>query len=67
MFHPGFPELIVIMVIVLIIFGAGKLPQLGEGLGKGIRNFRSGIKESPKEIEEPALSDKEEAKSEKGG
>jgi sec-independent protein translocase protein TatA len=32
--------LIVILVIVLIIFGAGKLPQIGEGIGKGIRNFR---------------------------
>jgi sec-independent protein translocase protein TatA len=36
----GMPELIVILVIVLIIFGAGKLPQIGEGLGKGIRNFK---------------------------
>jgi sec-independent protein translocase protein TatA len=36
----GLPELIVILVIVLIIFGAGKLPQIGEGLGKGIRNFK---------------------------
>jgi sec-independent protein translocase protein TatA len=53
-------------VIVFVIFGAGKLPQLGEGLGKGIRNFRSGIKESAKEIKGPAPSE-EEAKSEKGG
>jgi len=67
MFHPGFSELVIIMIIVLIIFGAGKLPQLGEGLGKGIRNFRSGIKESPKQIEGPAASMKEEARSEKGG
>ena len=61
MFHPGFSELAIIMVIVFVIFGAGKLPQLGEGLGKGIRNFRSGIKEPPKEIEGPAQSDKQEA------
>ena len=67
MFHPGFSELVIIMIIVLIIFGAGKLPQLGEGLGKGIRNFRSGIKESPKQIEELLSSEKEEAKSERGG
>ena len=66
MFHPGFSELVIIMVIVFVIFGAGKIPQLGEGLGKGIRNFRSGIKESPKEIEKPASSVKEGAKSEKG-
>jgi sec-independent protein translocase protein TatA len=55
------------MVIVFIIFGAGRLPQVGGGLGKAIRNFRSGIKGSPKEIEAPAQSDKEEAKPEKGG
>jgi len=40
MFGIGMPELLVILVIILIIFGAGKLPQIGEGLGKGIRNFR---------------------------
>jgi len=36
----GMPELLVIMVIVLIIFGAGKLPQIGENMGKAIRNFK---------------------------
>ena len=36
----GMPELLVVLVIVLIIFGAGKLPEIGKGLGKGIRNFR---------------------------
>nr|HID58823.1 twin-arginine translocase TatA/TatE family subunit [Desulfobacterales bacterium] len=40
MFGIGMPELIVILVIVLIIFGAGKLPEIGSGIGKGIRNFR---------------------------
>jgi sec-independent protein translocase protein TatA len=40
MFGVGMPELIVILVIILIIFGAGKLPQIGEGLGRGIRNFK---------------------------
>jgi sec-independent protein translocase protein TatA len=40
MFGLGIGEMVVILVIVLIIFGAGKLPELGEGLGKGIRNFR---------------------------
>ena len=41
----GMPELLVILVIVLIIFGANKLPQIGEGLGKGIRDFKKGIKD----------------------
>jgi sec-independent protein translocase protein TatA len=36
----GMPELIIILVIVLIIFGAGKLPEIGAGLGKGIKNFK---------------------------
>jgi len=51
------PELVVILVIVLIIFGAGKLPQIGEGLGKGIRNFKKSTKDeeidvTPKKPEE---------------
>ncbi len=40
MFTPGPWELIIILLIVLIIFGAGKLPEIGSGLGKGIRNFK---------------------------
>jgi sec-independent protein translocase protein TatA len=51
MFGIGMPELIVILVIVLIIFGAGKLPQIGEGLGKGIRNFRKATTKEPEEID----------------
>ena len=45
MFGMGLGELLVILVIVLIIFGAGKLPELGENLGKGIRNFRKATSE----------------------
>ncbi len=45
MFGMGLPELLVILVIVLVIFGAGKLPELGENLGKGIRNFRKATNE----------------------
>ncbi len=36
----GLPELIIILVIILVIFGAGKLPQIGEALGKSIKNFK---------------------------
>lgn len=43
MFGLGMPELIVILVIVIIIFGASRLPQLGEGLGKAIKGFKKGI------------------------
>jgi sec-independent protein translocase protein TatA len=45
MFGLGMPELLVILVIVVIIFGASRLPQLGEGLGKAIRGFKKGIGE----------------------
>jgi sec-independent protein translocase protein TatA len=48
---PGIPELLLILVIVLIIFGPGKLPQIGEALGRTIRNFRKSSKEDPKEID----------------
>ncbi len=41
----GIPELLIILVIVLIIFGAGKLPEIGAGLGKGIRNFKKATQE----------------------
>jgi sec-independent protein translocase protein TatA len=47
MFGLGIPELLIILVIVVVIFGATRLPQIGEGLGKGIRNFRSATKEPP--------------------
>jgi sec-independent protein translocase protein TatA len=40
----GFQELLIIFLIVLVLFGAAKLPQLGKGLGEGIKNFRKGIK-----------------------
>ncbi len=40
----GMQELLVVVVIVLIIFGVNKLPQIGEGFGKGIQNFKKGIK-----------------------
>ena len=41
MFGIGMPELIILLVIILIIFGAGKLPEIGAGVGKAIKNFKS--------------------------
>jgi sec-independent protein translocase protein TatA len=46
----GFPELIIIMAIVLIIFGAGKLPEVGGAIGKGIRSFKKSVQE-PDELD----------------
>jgi sec-independent protein translocase protein TatA len=40
----GLPELLVILLIVIIIFGATKLPQLGKGLGQGLKNFKDSVK-----------------------
>jgi sec-independent protein translocase protein TatA len=40
----GFPELLVILVVCLLIFGPGKLPEIGEALGKGIRDFQRALK-----------------------
>ncbi len=49
MFGLGVGELLIILVIILIIFGAGKLPEIGEGLGRGIRSFRKNVR--PEEID----------------
>lgn len=43
MFGLGTTEMLIILVLVLIIFGAGKLPQVGGALGKGLRNFKEGM------------------------
>ncbi len=45
MFGIGMPELIIILVIILIIFGAGKLPEIGAGMGRAIKNFKSATNE----------------------
>ncbi|MFO7971977.1 MAG: twin-arginine translocase TatA/TatE family subunit [Desulfobacterales bacterium] len=56
MFGIGMPELIIILVIILIIFGAGKLPEIGASMGKAIRNFKGATsepeKKEPEKIEE---------------
>jgi sec-independent protein translocase protein TatA len=40
----GVPELLIILLIVIIIFGANKLPQLGKGIGQGLKNFKESVK-----------------------
>lgn len=53
MFGIGMPELIVILVIGLIFFGPGKLPDLGSSIGKAIRGFKKAMDEPEKKPEEP--------------
>jgi sec-independent protein translocase protein TatA len=45
----GTGELVIILVIVVLIFGVNKIPQLGKGLGEGIRNFKSSLKAAKEE------------------
>jgi sec-independent protein translocase protein TatA len=45
----GMPELLIILVIVILIFGVNKIPQLGKGLGEGIKNFKSALKAGQEE------------------
>ena len=59
MFGIGMPELIVILVIVVLIFGAGRLPEIGAGVGKAIRNFKKSTKELPEIDVTPKDEDKE--------
>ena len=41
----GIPELIIILVIILLLFGASRLPEIGRGLGKGIKNFKESTRD----------------------
>ncbi len=60
-FGLGMGELVMILVIVTVVFGATKLPQLGDGLGKAIRNFKRSI-ESPPDAADPEDKAKLESK-----
>ena len=56
MFGFGWMELLLVLVIVLVVFGAGKLPQLGEGLGKAIKGFKKSVHEPEPQLEAQADS-----------
>ena len=46
--HIGLPELLIILTIIILIFGANRLPEIGRGIGKGIKNFKEAGKEDEK-------------------
>jgi sec-independent protein translocase protein TatA len=58
MFGLGMQELVIILVIIMIIFGAGKLPEIGGAIGKGIKNFKRSVNEPEKEEETKKIDDK---------
>ena len=64
MFGLGTQELLIILVLVLVVFGAGKLPQVGGALGKSLRNFKEGMKdeeEAHEEKENEKIEDKKDS------
>jgi sec-independent protein translocase protein TatA len=61
---PGGFEWVVILVVVLLLFGANRLPQLAKGMGESIRNFKTGMSDAEAEDEKPSVKEiKEKAKS----
>jgi sec-independent protein translocase protein TatA len=66
MFGLGTQELIIILVIVVILFGATRLPQIGSGIGQAIKNFKKGVKEQDEIDVTPKKDDTQEPKKEEG-
>ena len=60
----GVPELIIIFLIIVVLFGSSRLPQLGRGLGEGISNFKRGLKSEKDQL--PEASDEDEKKDTSG-
>ena len=61
----GAPELIVIALIALLLFGAGRIADIGKGLGQGIKNFKQGLKEAGEDDDKDEVVSKKAEKSEK--
>jgi sec-independent protein translocase protein TatA len=54
----GVPELVIILVIVIVLFGASRLPQIGRGLGEGISNFKRSMKSGREQVDEEEKASK---------
>ena len=59
MFGLGAPELMIILVVVLVLFGGAKLPKLARSLGQAKNEFEAGTREGARELDEPAKEKKE--------
>ena len=57
--RPGLWEIVLILLAILLLFGGSKLPQLGKGIGEGIRNFKKGLKGDEPEEGKPSASEKD--------
>ncbi len=62
----GFPELMVILIIIMIIFGAGKLPEIGSAFGRSIKNFKSSMKEAQEEEDNSQVEEGQQGAIEEG-
>ncbi|MBC8285816.1 MAG: twin-arginine translocase TatA/TatE family subunit [Nitrospinae bacterium] len=62
----GFPELMIILVIIMIIFGAGKLPEIGSAFGRSIKNFKSSMKEAQEDDEKAEVEEGQQTAIEEG-
>jgi sec-independent protein translocase protein TatA len=62
MFGIGSTELVILLIIVLIVFGAGKLPQVGRSLGQAITEFKTSVRDPEKDEVQPPKKDTEEIK-----
>jgi len=63
----GFPELLIILAIAVLVFGAKRLPEIGSGLAKGIKSFKQGMSDEPEKPEKAQVSGKAEGGSSSSG